>query len=72
MQDDAQSFSARERDVLAHIADGKSSKEIANALNLSPRSVERYIENCRYKLNARNKAELVAKAIAAGFVELPR
>ena len=35
MQDDAQSFSARERDVLAHIADGKSSKEIANALNLS-------------------------------------
>jgi DNA-binding NarL/FixJ family response regulator len=69
--DDIIFLTQRERDILALVADGRSSKAIANAMNLSHRSVERYVENCRCKLNARNKAELVAKAVAGGLVSLP-
>jgi DNA-binding NarL/FixJ family response regulator len=69
--DDAVSLTSRERDILALVADGQSSKGIARAMNLSHRTVERHVENCRSKLNARNKAELVAKAISEGFLSLP-
>ena len=68
--DYAVSLTPREREIVALVADGQSSKDIARAMNLSHRTVERHIENCRYKLRARNKAELVANAISDGLVSL--
>jgi DNA-binding CsgD family transcriptional regulator len=59
--DDAISLTPRERDIMALVAERQSSKGIARTMNLSHRTVERHVENCRFKLNARNKAELVAK-----------
>ena len=70
--DDAVLLTSRERDVVALIANGQTSKGIAREMNLSSRTVERHVENCRYKLHARNKAELVAKAVAEGFLSLHR
>lgn len=70
--DYATTLSSREREIVDRIAEGQSSKIIAREMNLSPRTVERYVENCRYKLHAQNKAQLVAKAIADGFVSLPQ
>lgn len=61
----------RELDIVGLVAEGQSAKGIAKAMNLSHRTIERQIENCRYKLHARNKAELVAKAFTEGFVTLP-
>jgi DNA-binding CsgD family transcriptional regulator len=59
-------LSPRESEILELIADGQSAKLIARKIGISPRSAERYIENCKHKLGARNKAELVAKAMARG------
>jgi DNA-binding CsgD family transcriptional regulator len=64
------SLTKRERDIVALIADGQSSKGIARAMSLSHRTVERHVENCRFKLHAKNKAELVAKAVSDGFLNL--
>ena len=69
--DDAVSLTRREHDIVALVAEGQSSKGIARAMNLSHRTVERHLENCRFKLHARNKAELVAKAVTEGLVSFP-
>jgi two-component system nitrate/nitrite response regulator NarL len=55
-------LSAREMDVLRAIAIGKTSKEVAAALELSVRTVETYRVRIKRKLNARNTAELLNKA----------
>jgi DNA-binding CsgD family transcriptional regulator len=56
----------RERTILGHVAAGMSAKQIAQNVELAPRTVERYIENLRHKLAARNKSHLVAQAISYG------
>jgi two-component system nitrate/nitrite response regulator NarL len=55
-------LSAREMDVLRAIAIGKTSKEVAAALELSVRTVETYRVRIKRKLNARNTAELLNEA----------
>jgi DNA-binding CsgD family transcriptional regulator len=50
----------RERETLAEIARGASSKEAARALGISPRTVEFHRANIMRKLGARNLAELLA------------
>jgi two-component system response regulator FixJ len=57
----------REREVLALMMRGALTKEIAHALNLSPRTIEIYRYNLRAKLGARNTIDLVRKALT----ELP-
>ncbi len=57
----SQYFSARELQCIEFIMQGKSIKEIAKVLSLSPRTVEHYIENIKNKANVRTKAELMAK-----------
>jgi DNA-binding NarL/FixJ family response regulator len=53
-------LTTREAQVLALIAAGLSNKEIAAALFLSPRTVERHITNLHAKLGTRSKAEATA------------
>ena len=52
----------REIEVLRLIASSKSNREIADALFLSPRTVERHIANIYLKIEAHNKAEATAYA----------
>jgi len=58
----------REREIFKLITDGKTSREIANELSLSPKT----IDNCRAtilrKLNARNKSEAIAIGLRRGLV----
>lgn len=68
LDDDPVLLTEREQDIVILIAEGQSSKGIGRTLNLSHRTVERHVENCRFKLHARNKAELVAKAASAGHL----
>jgi DNA-binding NarL/FixJ family response regulator len=58
----------RELQVLQLIADGKSNKEIANHLSLSPNTVAVHRANMMQALQLHNAAELVAYAIRNGLV----
>ncbi len=59
------SLTPRERDVLDHAARGLHAKEIAAALDISPRTVEVHKTRIMAKLGVRNVAELVRFALAA-------
>jgi PAS domain S-box-containing protein len=50
----------RERQVVAFLSKGMTSKEIARQLSLSPRTVEDYRTRLRKKLGVRNTGELLA------------
>ncbi len=50
----------REVEVLRHIAIGESNRQIADALFLSPRTVERHVANIYLKIEVHSKAEATA------------
>ena len=54
----------RERDILARVATGATSREIANALGISERTVEVHRRNLLKKLGVRRSAGLVSTAMA--------
>lgn len=58
----AEGLSVRETDVLEQLKLGKSTKEIATALNLSTRTVDVHRANIKRKLGLRTGAELIAFA----------
>lgn len=53
---------AREAEVLALLAEGRSTKELAARLYLSPKTVERHIANLAAKVGVEGRSELVAFA----------
>ncbi|QBR91904.1 response regulator [Nocardioides euryhalodurans] len=59
----------REDEVLKLVAEGMSSREIARALTISPRTVERHRENILAKLGMRDRTQLTRYAIRAGLIE---
>jgi DNA-binding NarL/FixJ family response regulator len=59
----------RELDVVKLIAEGLTSEEIAEALIISPKTVERHRANLLEKLGMRNRVELTRYAIRRGLVE---
>lgn len=62
-------LSPREEQILGLIAEGKTGREIAADLGISPFTVERHRSNILAKLKARNKAELIQVAIRRGLIE---
>jgi two-component system response regulator NreC len=59
----------REREVLEHIANGLTSREIGGELVISPNTVERHRANIMAKLDLHNKAALVRYAVRKGLVD---
>ena len=59
-----------EREVLQLIAEGKTHGEIARALNVSAKSVEKHRAGLSAKLNMRDTAGLVRIAVQHGLVSL--
>jgi two-component system response regulator NreC len=59
----------REQEVLAHLADGASNQNIAETLNISPKTVARHRENIMRKLNLHSRSELVKYAIRKGIIK---
>ncbi|MFP5393850.1 MAG: response regulator [Gammaproteobacteria bacterium] len=53
----------REQEVLRHLADGQSNKQIAKALALSVRTVETHRLNIKRKLGIEGQAELIKFAV---------
>lgn len=59
----------REREVLTRLAEGASNDEIAEALVISPKTVERHRENIMRKLSLHSRSELVRYAIRKGIIK---
>jgi DNA-binding NarL/FixJ family response regulator len=61
-------LTTREREILQLVAEGKSNKETANALNLSLHTVETHRRNLQEKLNLHSVAELILYAVRKGII----
>jgi DNA-binding NarL/FixJ family response regulator len=59
----------RERQVVALVADARTTNQIALQLGISPRTVERHRENILAKLGMRDRVELTRYAIRWGLIE---
>ncbi|MCK1380550.1 helix-turn-helix transcriptional regulator, partial [Bradyrhizobium sp. 24] len=55
-------LTVREREVLSELIGGRSTKEIADRMDLSPRTIESHRVNIMQKVGAKNPAELVRLA----------
>jgi len=63
-------LSTREKEVLQLIAEGKSTRDIAEILNLSLKTIETHRGNLMRKLRAENVADLVKYAIREGLINI--
>lgn len=63
-------LTGREREVLQLLAEGKSTKQIAQTLNLSVKTVETHRQQIMDKLQIRSVAELTKYAIREGITSL--
>jgi len=61
-------LSAREREVLQLVAEGKAAKEMANVLGISVKTVAYHRDHLKRKLGLRTTAELTKHAIEQGLV----
>jgi DNA-binding NarL/FixJ family response regulator len=61
----------REREILAHTAQGKSGAIIAQELNISLMTVRTHLRNLMSKLNVHSRLEAVAFALRHGLIEPP-
>jgi len=68
----AAGLSPRERDVLAAVVDGKSSKVIATELHIATKTVEAHRARIMAKLGAPSLAGLVRLVVQHGLLEPPR
>jgi len=64
----AVALTARQRDILRLLADGRSAKEIAKTLEISSRTVEFHKYKMMESLGLKNSAELIQFAIKRGIV----
>jgi DNA-binding NarL/FixJ family response regulator len=64
-------LSPREREVLQLLAEGKSMKEVAAVLDISPRTVEFHKYRIMEHLGVKSNAELVQHAIKLGLIAPP-
>ena len=59
----------RERDCLAWVARGDSSKQAARRLALSVHTVNEYVASAMRKLQATSRSEAVANALSLGLLD---
>jgi DNA-binding NarL/FixJ family response regulator len=57
----------REREVVRLVAQGKSNREIADALVVTKRTIETHINNILYKLNLTSRTQLVVWTVEKGL-----
>lgn len=62
-------LTAREREVVELIAQGRSNPEIAARLHISPKTLEKHVSSIFRRLAVRTRAQAIVRARAAGFGE---
>lgn len=68
LQDSYDLLTDREREILQLLAEGKSNKEAATILNLSPYTIESHRQNLMQKIGLHNTAEIVLYAVRKGII----
>lgn len=63
-----ESLSEREREIFQLVAEGRTNKEVAELLALSPGTVETHRAHILHKLGVHNTAELVLYAVRRGVI----
>jgi len=61
-------LSDREREIFQLVAEGRSNKEVAELLGISPATVETHRARILQKLDIHNTAELVLYAVRRGVI----
>src|SRR5262249_21238264 len=64
-------LTAREIDLLRLVSAGHTNREIASALFLSEKTVERHLSNVFRKLGVSSRAAATAQAVRLGLVDVP-
>lgn len=62
-------LTAREREIVEHMAQGESTKTIAGNLNLSHGTVRNYVSIALEKLGSKNRIEAISKAQEKGWLK---
>ena len=68
--EEARQLTQRQREILQLLVEGNSAKEIANLLNISPRTVEFHKYNMMSKLELKSLSALIQYAIKHGFASV--
>jgi len=68
--EEAQQLTQRQREILQLLVEGNSAKEIANLLNISPRTVEFHKYSMMSKLKLKTVSALIQYAIKHGFTSV--
>jgi two-component system response regulator NreC len=68
IEDSYELLTEREREVLQLLAEGKSNKEVATLLNVSPYTIETHRTHLMQKLNLHNTADIVLYAVRKKIV----
>jgi two-component system, NarL family, nitrate/nitrite response regulator NarL len=63
-------LTAREREVLGHLAEGLSNKQIAVALEISEHTAKFHVNSILQKLGAQKRVEAVVRAARLGIIDL--
>jgi len=66
-----EALSEREREVLELIVEGKTNKEIAEALVITENTVKTYLSNILAKLHLQNRIQAAVYAVSQGIVKPP-
>jgi len=64
-----QDLSRREKEVLQLVVDGNTSREMADKLGLSPRTIDHHRSRLLKKLNKKNSVDLVNFAVHSGYIK---
>lgn len=69
-QDEYAKLSAREREVLPLLADGRSNEDISAILSISPYTVQTYRQRIMQKLSLHSRSELLKYALRRGIIRI--
>lgn len=63
-------ITTREKEILVHLAQGQTNKEISQKLTLSPSTVRNHISSIFAKLKISNRSQATAIAIYSGLLNV--
>lgn len=58
----------RQLDCLYYLVRGMTMKQIAQAMNLAPKTIEHYLESIKKKLNCQSRTELISHALQIPYI----
>ena len=68
--DGSEALTSRERDVLRELAQGKSNRDIADALTVGEETVKTHVTRLLAKLQAENRAHAIVQAVKKGVLRI--